>query len=143
MREKHFTKNISFLFSIKPPAAHTYLIVLPIAMLYGFYAFNPFVKKSIRDIITAIQEIDTQNLLVPMKSKLVCGFISVNIISLLRLLYLYTHPLDPAFIHHKLESPSCCKLSATSSTCGNWRNFDTNVGTHMSSSSMSESSIMN
>jgi hypothetical protein len=35
----------SFLFSIKPPAAHTYLIALPIAMLYGFYAFSPFVKK--------------------------------------------------------------------------------------------------
>jgi hypothetical protein len=35
----------SFLFSIKPPAAHTYLIALPVAMLYGFYAFSPFNRK--------------------------------------------------------------------------------------------------
>jgi hypothetical protein len=35
----------SFLFSIKPPAAHTYLIVLPVAMLYGFYAFFPLAGR--------------------------------------------------------------------------------------------------
>jgi len=34
----------SFLFAIKTPAAHTYYIALPIAMLYGFYVFSPWVK---------------------------------------------------------------------------------------------------
>jgi hypothetical protein len=36
---------VSFLFSIKAPAAHTYYIALPIAMLYGFYCFSPWISK--------------------------------------------------------------------------------------------------
>lgn len=36
---------ISFLFAIKPPAAHTYYLTLPIVMLYGFYVLSPWVKK--------------------------------------------------------------------------------------------------
>jgi len=35
----------SFLFAIKAPAAHTYFLTLPIAMLYGFYVFSPWVEK--------------------------------------------------------------------------------------------------
>lgn len=35
----------SFLFAIKAPAAHTYYLTLPIAMLYGFYVFSPWVSK--------------------------------------------------------------------------------------------------
>jgi hypothetical protein len=36
---------LSFLFAIKPPAAHTYYLALPVAMLYGFYAFSPWASK--------------------------------------------------------------------------------------------------
>jgi hypothetical protein len=36
---------VSFLFAIKAPAAHTYYLTLPIAMLYGFYVFSPWVSK--------------------------------------------------------------------------------------------------
>ena len=36
---------LSFLFSIKVPAAHTYYLTLPVIMLYGFYAFEPWVSK--------------------------------------------------------------------------------------------------
>jgi hypothetical protein len=36
---------ISFLFSIKTPAAHTYYLTLPVVMLYGFYVFTPWVGK--------------------------------------------------------------------------------------------------
>lgn len=35
----------SFLFAIKAPAAHTFYLTLPIAMLYGFYAFIPWVSR--------------------------------------------------------------------------------------------------
>ncbi len=35
----------SFLFAIKAPAAHTYFLTLPIAMMYGFYVFSPWVKR--------------------------------------------------------------------------------------------------
>ncbi len=36
---------MSFLFAIKVPAAHTYYLTLPIAMLYGFYVYSPWVSK--------------------------------------------------------------------------------------------------
>jgi hypothetical protein len=36
---------LSFLFAIKAPAAHTYYLTLPVAMLYGFYCFLPLVSK--------------------------------------------------------------------------------------------------
>ena len=36
---------ISFIFAIKAPAAHTYYLTLPIAMMYGFYVFNPWVSN--------------------------------------------------------------------------------------------------
>lgn len=36
---------VCFLFAIKAPAAHTYYLTLPIAMLYGFYVFSPWVSK--------------------------------------------------------------------------------------------------
>ena len=36
---------LSFLFAIKTPAAHTYYLALPVAMLYGFYCFLPLVSK--------------------------------------------------------------------------------------------------
>ena len=36
---------LSFLFAIKTPAAHTYYITLPIAMLYGFYVFSPWATR--------------------------------------------------------------------------------------------------
>ncbi len=36
---------VSFLFSIKSPAAHTYYLVLPVVMLYGFYVFIPWIGK--------------------------------------------------------------------------------------------------
>ncbi len=35
----------SFLFAIKTPAAHTYFLTLPIAMLYGFYCFTPWTSR--------------------------------------------------------------------------------------------------
>jgi len=40
-----FLIYLSFLFAIKPPAAHTYYLTLPVAMLYGFYVFTPWVQK--------------------------------------------------------------------------------------------------
>ena len=40
-----FLIYLSFLFAIKTPAAHTYYITLPVAMLYGFYAFSPWASK--------------------------------------------------------------------------------------------------
>ncbi len=40
-----FLIYLSFLFAIKPPAAHTYYVALPIAMLYGFYVFRPWTAK--------------------------------------------------------------------------------------------------
>lgn len=40
-----FLIYFSFLFAIKPPAAHTYYLALPVAMLYGFYVFSPWVSK--------------------------------------------------------------------------------------------------
>jgi hypothetical protein len=36
---------VSFLFAIKPPAAHTYYLTLPIVMLYGFYVYSPWVSR--------------------------------------------------------------------------------------------------
>ena len=35
----------SFLFAIKAPAAHTYYLTLPLAMMYGFYVFSPWISK--------------------------------------------------------------------------------------------------
>lgn len=40
-----FLIYLSFLFAIKPPAAHTYYLTLPVAMLYGFYVARPWVEK--------------------------------------------------------------------------------------------------
>ncbi len=40
-----FLIYLSFLFAIKPPAAHTYYLALPVAMLYGFYVFSPWASK--------------------------------------------------------------------------------------------------
>ena len=37
----------SFLFSIKPPAAHTFYITLPVIMLYGFYVFVPWADNKL------------------------------------------------------------------------------------------------
>jgi hypothetical protein len=37
-----FLIYLSFLFSIKPPAAHTFYITLPVVMLYAFYVFAPW-----------------------------------------------------------------------------------------------------
>jgi hypothetical protein len=36
---------VSFLFAIKAPASHTYYLVLPVAMLYGFYCLAPWSKE--------------------------------------------------------------------------------------------------
>ncbi len=36
---------LSFLFAIKTPAAHTYYITLPLAMLYAFYCFAPWAGR--------------------------------------------------------------------------------------------------
>jgi len=36
---------ISFLFSMKLPASHTFYITLPVAMLYSFYCWSEFLKK--------------------------------------------------------------------------------------------------
>ncbi len=38
---------LSFLFSIKPPAAHTFYITLPVIMLYAFYVFAPWGSSAI------------------------------------------------------------------------------------------------
>ena len=35
----------SFLFSIKPPASHTFYITLPVVMLYAFYVYAPLASK--------------------------------------------------------------------------------------------------
>jgi hypothetical protein len=35
----------SFLFSIKPPASHTFYVTLPVVMLYGFYVYAPYAKE--------------------------------------------------------------------------------------------------
>jgi hypothetical protein len=38
---------LSFLFaSGKPPSAHTYYVMLPVAMMYGFYCWSPLLRKS-------------------------------------------------------------------------------------------------
>jgi hypothetical protein len=44
----------SFIFAIKVPAAHTYYLALPVAMLYGFYAFSPFMTRRWFRILTVI-----------------------------------------------------------------------------------------
>ncbi|MGH7740082.1 MAG: hypothetical protein ACREL1_08050, partial [bacterium] len=36
---------LSFLFSIKPPAAHTYYLTLPLALFYAFHAFKPWTTR--------------------------------------------------------------------------------------------------
>lgn len=36
---------MSFLFTIKTPASHTYYLILPLVMLYAFYAFIPWVSN--------------------------------------------------------------------------------------------------
>ena len=38
---------VSFLFSIKPPAAHTFYITLPVVMLYAFYVFTPWASNKL------------------------------------------------------------------------------------------------
>jgi hypothetical protein len=37
----------SFLFSMKAPVSHTFYLVLPVAMMYGFYCWNDFLKKKV------------------------------------------------------------------------------------------------
>lgn len=37
----------SFLFSMKAPVSHTFYVVLPISMMYGFYCWNDFVKRKV------------------------------------------------------------------------------------------------
>jgi hypothetical protein len=37
---------VSFMFSIKPPHSHTFYLALPVAMLYSFYCWNEFLKKT-------------------------------------------------------------------------------------------------
>jgi hypothetical protein len=36
---------VSFLFTFKAPASHTYYLTFPIVMLYAFYVFSPWVSK--------------------------------------------------------------------------------------------------
>jgi hypothetical protein len=36
---------LSFLFAIKTPAAHTYYLMLPLVMIYGFYVFSPYANR--------------------------------------------------------------------------------------------------
>jgi hypothetical protein len=38
---------ITFLFSVKPPAAHTFYVTLPIAMIFSFYCWSSFLLKSV------------------------------------------------------------------------------------------------
>lgn len=37
---------LTFLFSIKSPVSHTFYVTLPVAMLYSFYCWSEFLKKS-------------------------------------------------------------------------------------------------
>ena len=41
-----FLIYMSFLFTIKAPASHTYYLVLPIVMLYAFYVYAPWASKN-------------------------------------------------------------------------------------------------
>lgn len=52
---------LSFLFAIKSPAAHTYYLTLPVAMLYGFYVFSPWVSK--KGFLTAAKVLLACNIL--------------------------------------------------------------------------------